>query len=964
MVSTYSRNPLADSYPNFDFTEPMVQPLSRSVVMNRNKQALQVAGEHAFVADWLPPTSAATAAHNSYLQLDSARAVPGHEIDRAVPQAPPSSAFPTPASASSGTAASSSFLPSSLPSLPSLSVPSMPSLPSLSVPSLSSLNPMSWGKGDAAAASAAPDASKEQSESFFKRMTPPNLAALNPMSWGMFSGSSGNSGSDGSQQQQPPSLFQRLSPNNLSSLNPMSWGQAADVVSPAPESSAAPIPAHAHAASAEAFDTSSVVVAHSISVREMAAKFDTVTAQPAVTVTASVVHHDIPDQALQTNETSSFSAPQDAHVYGVRSSAHSELPAAAQSAQIPVASDSSACAVHQDTTRHETPSPLDASKPLSLPQTIIQEIMLEDPLIPTYTPPEVVISPPPFSRSDVNNVDPRGLTFCFLAGEHIHGMIKKRLLKIDCFDHTVALYHLGGKQKIWSFHFSQLRGVDGSEEWDETLAADSVVLLPNAGLKVVVLMCYPVDSIALRSWLNSELAAFKNSKADENAPTRTVHGLRCLLHEGKAFAGSSTMAWNSRVLSVYCGRAYVLNNFSENIPCDVIDLLGCRVEVSSQKPCQLILHAAIKHTFTFSSPKVRDVFSNAIKQAKTMYETCVTQYSEYCRGMRLLVEQNLMYAIDVKRTVFREHLRVAKSVQSAQVEPKTSSQSAHAPLEAIAHPHQISSHNGHIASINDHSASGNAHCAPDSRQAPDHSSKDLNAQRDPSIVEVASAVATTATLTTMGHSSVGASNFPQHIQASGPAQYDQASNLSSASSADEHNMRLRLSQKYEIMRNAELGAPKPRPQSKQPSANVSSSAPFGIEQQHSLRSVSDFPVNPSTPSVHSDDHGNFVTIVPHLVVSVDHVSLDLLAADILSTYGHSCKLYLFAADDVSDLHLKLPVQHNSSFIFDQNHPPSLASMCMSVCPAPFVHNYFNSDVFPAGLLLTLLRSWPRVRTTL
>jgi hypothetical protein len=318
----------------------------------------------------------------------------------------------------------------------------------------------------------------------------------------------------------------------------------------------------------------------------------------------------------------------------------------------------------------------------------------------------------------MHNVDPRGLTFCFLAGEHSHGMIKKRVLKIDCFDHTVALYNLGGKNKIWSFHFSQLRAVEGSEEWDESLAADSVILVPNAGLKVAVLMCYPVDSIALRSWLNSELITFNNSKIVDNAPTRTVHGLRCLLHEGKAFSGSSTMAWNSRVLSIYCGRAYVLNSFSETIPCEIIDLLGCRVEVSSQAPCQLILHAAIRHTFTFSSPKVRDVFSNAVKQAKTMYENSVTQYSEYCRGMRLLVEQNLMYAMDVKRTVFREHLRVA-SVQSSQDEPKTS---AVIPPQAISHPQQMHSGNSHTATINDHNSSGNGSAAPSAHLAPSNSS--------------------------------------------------------------------------------------------------------------------------------------------------------------------------------------------------------------------------------------------------
>jgi hypothetical protein len=196
------------------------------------------------------------------------------------------------------------------------------------------------------------------------------------------------------------------------------------------------------------------------------------------------------------------------------------------------------------------------------------------------------------------------------------------------------------------------------------------------------------------------------------------------------------------------------------------------------------------------------------------------------------------------------------------------------------------------------------------------------------VAEVEIAAASKAAVAGIGHSSFGASSFPQHIQAIGLPQFDQASNLSNASSADEHNMRLRLSQKYQIMRSAELGAPKPQPQSSQAPAIASSFVPFDVEQQYSFRSVSDVPVNQIIPDLHPDSRSNFATIVPHLVVSVAPVSLDVLAADILSVYGHSSKLYLFAADDAVDAHLKLPVQHNSSFTFDQNHPPSLASMCM------------------------------------
>lgn len=65
-------------------------------------------------------------------------------------------------------------------------------------------------------------------------------------------------------------------------------------------------------------------------------------------------------------------------------------------------------------------------------------------------------------------------------------------------------------------------------------------------------------------------------------------------------------------------------------------------------------------------------------------------------------------------------------------------------------------------------------------------------------------------------------------------------------------------------------------------------------------------------------------------MSVAPVSLNLLAADILSNYGHSSKLYLFDIDDAANIHDKFAVLHNSSFVFDKDHPPSLASICMFV----------------------------------
>jgi hypothetical protein len=77
-------------------------------------------------------------------------------------------------------------------------------------------------------------------------------------------------------------------------------------------------------------------------------------------------------------------------------------------------------------------------------------------------------------------------------------------------------------------------------------------------------------------------------------------------------------------------------------------------------------------------------------------------------------------------------------------------------------------------------------------------------------------------------------------------------------------------------------------------------------------------------------HCTFAAVLPNLIVAVAPMSLSLLAAEILSTYGHSSKLYLFDVDDAADTLHQLPVQHNALFAFDKDYPPSLASMCMSV----------------------------------
>ena len=719
----------------------------------------------------------------------------------------------------------------------------------------------------------------------------------------------------------------------------MSWGQANNGASPVPESSAPPppqIPASSIAASAVDFDGSSDVVGRSVTVREMAAKFDAgvpITGS-ALTVTAAVVHQDMPNQDLHLANSS------DRHSHNL---VHSELPVQPLGSQIDVVSvviDAPAHVHPVEMSNHPESSQANEAKRHSLPHVIIEEIMQEDPLMPSYTPPEVEISPPPFSYSDIHNVDPRGLTYCYLAAEYVNGVIKKRVLKINSPNRSVSLYNLGGKNQIWSFHFSQLKEVqssDNDKEWDEALPTDSVVLVPHSGMNVIVMMCYPVDSISLRLCLNSELTAFRAFNSLDNTPTRSAHGLRCLLHEGKAYSGSSTRSWNSRVLSVYCGRVYVLNSFSDIIPADIIDMLGCRVESSAQAPCQLMLHAAISYTFTFTSPKVRDVFVNALKQAKTMYETSVTQYSEYCRGMRLLTQQNLMYAMDLKRTVLREQLKLENVSMARNTTPKLENVSmaqndkistplAHVPLEGSTDPHiptyiETSTLNAF--------PSGNGHAALlKSYNAPSDLSGGLYARHD------------------------DVSGLPEFPRVAGPALFDQSSNLSTSSSAAEHNIALRLSQKYASLRAVEFGAPMPRPLSVQGSAGAAlidllrqdpalhqtlRSAPLhqsfvSAPLQQSFVSAplqqsfvsTEFPVN----SVNL--HSNFATILPHLVVAVAPMSLNLLAADILSNYGHSSKLYLFDVVDAAAIHNKFPVLHNASFVFDKDHPPSLASICMSV----------------------------------
>ncbi len=685
----------------------------------------------------------------------------------------------------------------------------------------------------------------------------------------------------------------------------MSWGQSSNGASTACESSAAPVSAETPVSSTVALDGPSDVVARSISVREMAAKFDADVRQPALTVTAAVVHHDSPDEEFHPMN------PSELRSFDVALDTQNE---AAVPAIVDIASDLPAHAVHSESPNHPEISQPDDSKRPSRPQSIIEDIMQHDPLLPTYIPPEVEVSPPPFSYSDLHNVDPRGLTFCYLIAEYVNGVIKKRVLKVDSTNQCVSLYKLGGNNAIWSFHFSQLKEVQSSEngkEWDESLPADSVLLVPNTGMAVSLFMCYPVDSISLRLSLNSELAAFRTSKADENAPTRTVHGLRCLLHEGKAYAGSSTRSWNARVFSVYCGRVYVLNSFSDTIPCDIIDLMGCRIESSAQAPCQLILHAIIRFTFSFSSPKVRDVFVNALKQAKTMYETSVTQYSEYCRGMRLLSQQNLVHSMDLKRTFLREQIRLVKTSEDVATtsshnvpvpfESSSPSHNVSVPFERSSHPEQSSVV---ISTVSNGFPGDGLTVHGSTFNAPGNSSRAVQLRQDPAVV--------------------------------GAAGFDQASNVSSSSSAAEHNLALRLAQKYEALRVAEFGAPNPRPALDHVPNALFHGGDEGVPQAFLSHY---FPVQNAV------SHSSYATILPHVIVAVAPISLQLLAADILGTYGHSSKLYLFDVDDAGESLHKLPVQHSESFVFDKDHPPSLASICMSVVPDVGVRCSNQSDIF-------------------
>jgi outer membrane lipopolysaccharide assembly protein LptE/RlpB len=705
----------------------------------------------------------------------------------------------------------------------------------------------------------------------------------------------------------------------------MSWGQPNNPAPQPSESSAAPVPAPLEnpatsVASAAAFDESSDVIARSVSVREMAAKFDANVAQPALsthpvlTVTASVVHHNSPDQLLPHAH---FSAVQE---YESDSAPH-VVPADATQDVLSSNQPAQPAPTQSLNHNHVEFSQPDETKRLSSSETIIGEVMDADPLMATFTPPEVEISPPPFSYSDIHNVDPRGLTFCYLVAEYCNGTIKRRVLKIDCSSHSVSLHKLAGKDAIWSYHFSQLKEVEGSQdnvEWDETLPTDSVFLVPHTGSNVPVLLCYPVDSISLRLSLNSELDAFRASNNDANAPARSSHGLRCLLHEGKAYAGTSTRPWNSRIVSIYCGRVYLLNSFSDTIPCDIIDLLGCRVESSSQAPCQLVLHAAIRYTFTFSSPKVRDVFVNALKQAKTMYETCVTQYSEYCRGMRMLSKQNLLYAMDVKRTIFREQLRLA-NVKTARDSSKTSSPTLHASSDSSAPQKESNWSQVEVVPIID------APVAHSGGLASSHASEYSQLNR---------AVAHASEYSQLNRAVAHASEYSQMNRAVGPEACDQVSNLPTSRSADsnmstarsaaEHEISLRLAQKYQTLRAAEFGAPRPQSRHVQ--------APVAVSLADILREDDVLPPTfmPNFSSTHVNSQSNFAEILPHLYVAVAPISLDVLVADIQKTHGQSSKLYLFDADDAASIRRELPVAHDTSFVFDKDHPPSLASICMYV----------------------------------
>ena len=99
------------------------------------------------------------------------------------------------------------------------------------------------------------------------------------------------------------------------------------------------------------------------------------------------------------------------------------------------------------------------------------------------------------------------------------------------------------------------------------------------------------------------------------------------------------------------------------------------------------------------------------------------------------------------------------------------------------------------------------------------------------------------------------------------------------------------------------------------------------------------------PVQNTQSHSSYATILPHVIVAWPPISLQLLAADVLGTCGHSSKLYLFDADGAADSLHKLPVQHSESYVFDQDHPPSLASICMSVVLHGCVCCSNQSDIF-------------------
>ena len=159
-----------------------------------------------------------------------------------------------------------------------------------------------------------------------------------------------------------------------------------------------------------------------------------------------------------------------------------------------------------------------------------------------------------------------------------------------------------------------------------------------------------------------------------------------------------------------------------------------------------------------------------------------------------------------------------------------------------------------------------------------------------------------------------------------------------------------------MFRATEHGQLKPRPHSPTAHASVSHAhARPDIDARHLSAASADFPVHLM------NSHSTFATIIPHVIVAVAPMSLSLLSAEILSTYGHSSKLYLF---DVDDIVHQLPVQYSALFVFDKDYPPSLASICMSVVLIVLFLLPTRFSSVRAGLSLTLSLFSPKVLTTL